>query len=122
MEVIRYSAEDRTPYVFFDGDKGILDIEGRCVPEDAKQFFKELQKQLDIYGETPSKNLDVTINLEYFNTATAKELMAMMYKFKNFPTTVTWCHELKDQDMIDVGKDFEEILGTVPFIFKEVER
>ena len=122
MEVLRHSAQDRTPYLLFDGDKGELVMRGRCIPEDAKDFFKDLHNLMQEYEKNPQKILEATFDLEYFNTATAKELMSLLYRFKKFPSHVTWCHEMKDRDMIDVGKDFEEILQTVPFTFQEVER
>ena len=122
METLKYSAEDRTPYVFFDGDRGVLTMRGRCIPEDAPGFFSELNELVDKYQTDPQEILEATFDLEYFNTASAKELMRLFYKFKNFPSHVIWCHEKGDNDMIDVGKDFEDILGDVPFTFQEVER
>lgn len=122
IEILEYPAGPKTPYLFFDGNKGIFKMEGRCIPEYAKVFFEDLNLLLDKYEKNPQEILDVTVNLEYFNTISAKELILMFKKFQNFPTKVTWCHEKKDEDMIDAGTDFEDILKTVPFTYKIVER
>lgn len=122
IEVLEYPKGEKTPYLLFDGNKGILKIEGRCIPEFAKLFFEELNILIDKYAEKPQEILDVTINLEYFNTGSAKELMALFFKFLKFPVKITWCHEKKDEDMIDAGKDFEQILKTVLFTYQIVER
>lgn len=122
FEILEYPEGQKTPFLFFDGNKGILKMKGKCIPEYATLFFEELNLFLDRYEKTPLEILDVTIDLEYFNTITARELINIFRKFKKFPTQITWCHEKNDTDMIDAGQDFNEILGTIPFTFKIVER
>ena len=39
FEILEYEATPKTPHVYFNGNKGILNIEGRCIPEDASKFF-----------------------------------------------------------------------------------
>ena len=121
IEILEIPKGPKTPYLFFDGNKGILNIEGRCIPEEPKTFFKELHEVLDRYEKDPKNILNITINLEYFNTASARELVTLFLRFKKFPAKITWCHEKKDQDMIESGQDFEEIMRT-PFIYKIIER
>lgn len=121
IEVLEYPKGHKTPYLFFDGNKGIFKMEGRCIPEEPKIFFEELHSLLDIYEKNPQKNLDATFNLEYFNTSSARELVSLFLRLKKFPSKITWCHEKNDTDMIESGQDFEEIIRT-PFIYKIIER
>ena len=116
--ILEYPAGQKTPYLLFDGDKGTLKIEGRCIPEFAQLFFEDLNKLIDDY----SSPLSVSINLEFFNTATAKELVTLFNKFKKFPTTVNWLYEKDDEDMIGAGNDFAEIFKDIKFTYTEIER
>lgn len=122
IEILEYPEGQKTPYLLFDGNKGILKIEGKCIPEYAPVFFKELHPLIDKYAENPQKILDVTINLSYFNSSTARELIIIFKKFKNFPTKITWFYEEKDEDMLDSGEDFQDILRPIPFTFKIIKR
>lgn len=122
MKFLEIEQTSKTPYILFDGRIGLLKIEGRCIPEDAKGFFKDLQESLDEYDKDPKEIFNFIINLEYFNTVTARELMNIFYHLQKFPSKVLWCHEKKDSDMIEAGQDFQEILKTVPFEFKIIER
>jgi hypothetical protein len=122
MKFLEIEQTPKTPYILFDGRIGLLKIEGRCIPEDAKEFFKDLQESLDEYEKDPKEIFNLIVNLEYFNTTTSRELMAIFYHLPKFPSKVLWCHEKNDSDMIEIGEDFEQILKTVPFTFQIIER
>jgi hypothetical protein len=122
IEILEYPEGQKTPYLLFDGNKGILKIEGKCIPEYAQLFFQNLHPLIDKYAENPQEILDVTVNLSYFNSSTARELMIIFKKFLKFPTKISWLYEKKDEDMIDAGEDFQDILKIIPFTFKVIER
>jgi len=122
MKFLEIEQTPKTPHIFFDGRIGLLKIEGRSILEDAKDFYKDLQESLDEYEKDPKEMFNLIINLEYFNTASARELMKIFNHLPKFPSKVLWCHEKKDPDMIEAGHDFEQILKTVPFEFKIIER
>jgi hypothetical protein len=122
MKFLEIEQTPKTPYILFDGRLGILKIEGRCIPEDAIEFFKDLQESLGEYEKDPKEILNLIINLEYFNTATARELMGIFRHLSNVNSKVIWCHEIKDTDMVEAGQDFEQLFKTIPFTFKVIER
>ena len=61
FEILEYEATPKTPHVYFNGNKGILNIEGRCIPEDASKFFEELHSFLDRYQISKLSIKDVCI-------------------------------------------------------------
>jgi hypothetical protein len=68
-------------------------------------------------------DLNLTINLEYFNTKTAKLMIRMLDILKKviasgFKVYVTWIYEDGDEDMKDAGSDYEE-LTKLKFTFIE---
>ena len=122
MKFLEIEKTAKTPYVRFDGKEGTLRIEGRCIPEDAKEFFQEIHECLDWYYDNCKDVLMVTISLEYFNTSAAKGLISIMNKLKKIPSKIEWLYEKDDQDMIEAGKDFEDLIEIIPFEFRMIER
>jgi hypothetical protein len=122
MKFIEIEQTSKTPYVLFDEKNGLLTIEGRCITENALDFFNDLQKILSEYEKDPGEILTLIINLEYFNTASAKELMEIFHHLSQVPSKVIWCYEEKDTDMLEIGEDFEQMFKKIPFIFKIIER
>ena len=55
MERIKIAPEEKTPRVLFDGNKGILEIEGRSISEEPKVFYQEIIDGFDEYKKDPQK-------------------------------------------------------------------
>ena len=123
FEILEYEATPKTPHVYFNGNKGILNIEGRCIPEDASKFFEELHSFFDRYRKSPNYLLKMSVYLEYFNTASARELMKLFRRLEEFPSEIAWYYDKGDIDMLEAGNDFYEILqGKVPLFLLEKEK
>jgi len=123
MERIKIQASKETPFALFDGNKGVLKIQGRSTLEDPRNFYNEIIDGIDEYKKNPKEVLEVTIDLEYFNTPSALMILHLFRKLKkavNFKTI--WVYEKDDEDMQQAGEDFEDLLKTVPFEFKEKEK
>ena len=123
MERIKIRATKETPRVLFDGNKGILKIKGKSISEDPRDFYKEIIDGINEYKKSPKGTLEVTIDLEYFNTPSALMILHLFRKLKkavNFK--VIWVYEKDDEDMQQAGEDFEDILKTVFFEYNEIER
>lgn len=119
MEPILYEGTPKTPSVNFDADKGIVEIEGRSIPENSVEFYKPLVDWLEQYKENAQSNTKVIIKLEYFNTSSSKCLLDVfkkleaIHKAKN-PVEIHWYYEEDDEDMLEAGEDYESII-RVPF-------
>jgi hypothetical protein len=111
--------------VIFDSEKGILEIKGRSIPENAIEFYKPLVDWLDDYAKTPQKQTDVNIQLEYFNTSSSKCILDVFKKLEavrkdDNKVTVKWYYEEDDEDMLEAGEDYQSIL-KIDFEMIEIE-
>lgn len=121
MERIRIHGEDRTPEVLFDGNKGILSISGRSIPEDTKVIYQEILDGIDEYAKNPVSLLSVIIDLEFFNTSSAKELLYIFRKLDTaeFDTEIIWVYEEGDDDMEEAGRDYNDMVKSIEFEYVE---
>jgi hypothetical protein len=122
MERIKVHPGERTPKVLFDGNKGILNIRGRSIPEDTKDFYKVILDGIDEYAKDPASLLSVTIDLEFFNTSSARELLKIFKKLdkEEFKSEILWVYEEGDEDMEEAGRDYNDMVRTIEFEFIEI--
>lgn len=118
MEKITLTGTFETPAVILDSEQGIIELSGRSLPEDTIQFFKPVLNWVDEFLQHPSPKAEILIKLEYFNTATSKVLLNLLTRFENAkaPVEVKWFHFEEDEDMLESGKEFEELV-KLPFSF-----
>jgi hypothetical protein len=125
METIIREGTPKTPYIRFDGEKGLVEIKGRSIPENSIEFYKPLIDWLEKYGAQPSEETSVNIQLEYFNTSSSKcildifKKLELIYK-KGSPVEINWYYEEDDEDMFEAGEDYQSIIN-IPFKMIEME-
>ncbi len=113
------SSTEITPEVNFDLTANTFLIKGRSMPEDAEKFYSAiilwLRSNLD--GSGREANFDVV--LDYYNTGSFIRLMALfnvLHEFngKGHRFKVRWICEADDEDNVDDGRSFQEVL-KIPF-------
>ena len=110
-----------TPAVILDSKSGKLEFKGRSLPEDTASFYKPILNWVESYLLAPNPKTEIDIKLEYFNTATSKVLLSLLNKFKKSENvTVNWFHFEEDEDMLESGKEFEELVN-IPFAYHTME-
>ena len=121
MERIKIQESSRTPRVLFDGTNGILEIKGRSTPENAADFYKEIIDGIDEYTKDPKDLLEITLDYEFFNTSSSKEILALLNKIKESKCNckVNWVYEEGDLDMQEAGEDYRDIVKHLDFTFIE---
>lgn len=121
MERIVIHGTSTTPEILFDGNSGILKISGRSIPEGPKKLYDEVIDGIEEYAKDPQNLLTVTIDFEFFNTATARELLRIFRKLNeyNFGVRIIWVFEEGDDDMEEAGLDYEEMIEGLKFEFIE---
>lgn len=118
MDPLNIAGTEDTPTVAFDKAKGVFQISGRSLPEDAAGFFKPLLDWLQAYKSQPNPATEFVVNLEYFNTASSKLILDILSKVEDIPgAKVVWCHFADDEDMKEAGEEFSELV-EIPFQFK----
>jgi len=121
MEKILLKGTFETPSVLLDNETGNLEFSGRSLPEDTTSFYRPIMSWIEEYLVNPRENTSIAIKLEYFNTATSKVILNMLSKFeKTGNVTVYWFHYEEDEDMLESGKEFQELVN-LQFSFKTFE-
>ncbi|WP_066627593.1 DUF1987 domain-containing protein [Labilibacter marinus] len=125
METIVREGTPKTPYVRFDGEKGVIEIKGRSIPENSIEFYKPLIDWLEEYDGAGKDETAVNVQLEYFNTSSSKCILDIFKKLellfkKGHKVEVNWYYEEDDEDMFEAGEDYQSIIN-IPFKMIEME-
>lgn len=111
MENLSLTGTFETPNVKLDASEGKLEFSGRSLPEDTATFYKPILNWVDEYLTKPNSKTEILIKLEYFNTATSKVLLSLLNRFEKLQDVeVKWYHFEEDEDMLESGKEFEELV------------
>lgn len=117
METINIEPSVKTPRIIFDAIEGILEIEGRSIPENSTEFYKPIFEWLDLYIETPVSNTKFNFKLEYFNTSSSKCILDVLRKLEKLhkngnAVVVNWYYEEDDEDMKEAGENYQRIVSV----------
>ena len=126
MEPLIIKATDESPGVNFDKRLGKFMIFGKSFPEEARRFFDPVLLWLEEYINEPNEKTTFEFRLEYYNSATSTMLLEMLYvleriiKEKDKKVVIIWNYLEIDDDMLDTGKEYSEMV-KIPFEFKVIE-
>ncbi|HEY9489164.1 MAG TPA: DUF1987 domain-containing protein [Chryseosolibacter sp.] len=117
MNVLRLEGTEDTPTIILDKDKGIMELSGRSLPEDSTTFYKQVLDWIEVYASDPNPSTTFVFKLEYFNTASSKLLLDVLYALEDLPDIrVKWYFNEEDEDMEEAGQEFCELV-EIPFEF-----
>jgi len=108
-----------TPTIKF-GTDGRLLMEGRSLPENVSKFYTPL---IEWAALLTAEVVKMDINLEYINSASAKKILELLKvldannNIKEF--IVIWHYEKDDEDVLENGQIFEELLRRAIFRYQE---
>lgn len=125
MKALEIPATYNSPLVSMQPTGEIL-LQGRFLPEHAKEFFKPIWAWVDEYLESPPVNTNLSLKVEYLNSTSQKVLLDLFERFEQANrdglTTpkINWHYEEEDEQMFDTGKEYEQIID-LPFEIIEVE-
>jgi len=120
MENLILEATDKTPVTNFNAATGVLFMSGKSIPENTMKFYQVLIDWFTEYIKNPAPNSVFNIQLEYFNTSSAKRILDLLKLLQTAldagKTTVqiNWTFEDGDTDMEEAGDDFKNMLH-IPF-------
>ncbi len=123
MEELRILPTKNTPEIILNPE-GIIRIRGRSIHEDVTAFFTPVEDWVSEYIELPAEITCVDMNLEYFNSASAKVFIHLLQKItyvalKHKKFIFNWYFEEGDEDIFERGEYFSSILD-VPFNFIKI--
>jgi hypothetical protein len=108
-----------TPAIQFREDGRLL-IEGRSLPENVMKFYTPL---IEWASKLTTQVVKLDINLEYLNSASSNKLLELLKVFdaNNHIITliINWHYEMDDEDSLESGQIFEELLIKAQFRYHE---
>jgi len=120
MKEIRIAPTRNSPEVIMTPG-GFIRIKGRSIHENVVDFFVPVESWINEYIKDPADITCVDINLEYFNSASAKTIIHLLQivtyvQLKNKKFIFNWFYEEGDEDILERGQYFASVLD-VPFNF-----
>ena len=116
-----------TPEINFNLQTGFFSIIGKSVSKDTDNFWKDIKEWIDLNIKSYKlKTITITFNLEYFNTSSSRHILDIFltlnsYHNKGVKIKILWEYAFKDEDMLETGKDYENMIN-IPFEFIELKQ
>lgn len=104
--------------------EGIIRIRGRSIHENVIEYFAPVEEWITLYIQSPAEVTCVDMNLEYFNSASAKVFIHILQKItyvtlKHKKFIFNWYFEEGDEDILERGEYFASVLD-VPFNYVKI--
>ncbi len=99
-----------------------MEIHGKSIPENSDDFWMPILNWFKEYINAPANQTIVKLDIAYLNISSSKNILHLLYQLneltdRNIDARVEWFYHAADQDMLEVGKDYEHMV-RVPFSFK----
>jgi hypothetical protein len=116
MEELRILPTKNTPEIILNPE-GIIRIKGRSIHENVTDFFEPVEDWISAYIAVPADITSVDMNLEYFNSASAKVFIHILQKItyvtlKHKKFIFNWYYEDGDDDILERGEYFASVLDV----------
>ncbi len=116
MEKLSIKGTKKHPTVLLDPKKGLFEIRGNSIPEDAGKFYQPIMDALEEYFNNNPDNTIVNFKLVYYNSATSKWLLNLLKMIQNVPDVhdkveIYWYYQEGDEEIYEAGLDYRGILG-----------
>ena len=120
MKDLKIAPTKTSPEIILSPD-GLVKIKGRSIHDNVAEFYSPVEKWVSEYIKGPADVTCVDMNLEYFNSASAKVFIHLLEKIKHVSLkdkkyVVNWYYEAGDEDILERGEYFSSILD-IPFSF-----
>ena len=120
---LHIKATEVTPEVSFDATTGVLELKGKSFWENTQSFYAPVFAWLDSYAQQPAQSTVLSVQFEYFNTATAKTLVDLMRRLEKIgkesgkAVSVDWHFFVDDEDLQEAGEEYASLV-SIPFNLK----
>jgi len=116
MEELRILPTKNTPEIILNPE-GMIRIKGRSIHENVTDFFAPVEEWVTAYIVNPAEVTCVDMNLEYFNSASAKVFIHLLQKItyvalKHKKFIFNWYYEEGDEDILERGEYFASVLDV----------
>lgn len=126
MNDIIINGTNKLPTVNLDSGAGMIEISGRSIPEDGKEFYDDILKWIRDYAEHPQPETIAEFRFEYLNSSShisVKNIVRELGKLHDagHKIIIRWFYEEEDSSMYDIANDYMEITN-VPFEIHSVDQ
>ena len=116
MEELRILPTKNTPEIILNPE-GMIRIKGRSIHENVTDFFEPIEDWISEYITVPADITSVDMNLEYFNSASAKVFIHILQKvtyvtLKHKKFVFNWYYEDGDDDILERVEYFASVLDV----------
>lgn len=116
----------RTPRVELDPNNQTFLIEGESYPEDINRFYDPILDALEHYFSQTGRGLRCAINLNYFNSSSARQLMEMLDKLdarakQGHQIQVKWSCVPDDDIMQEFAEDIASEVKSLQFLIETID-
>ena len=122
MDALILAATDDTPGIIFDPQSDNFEINHRSLPENAIDFYNPIFEWINNYFSSTPGKFALNVKLEYFNTASAKQIAKLLLLLEKFnartKVIVNWYYKPEDKDMLASGIRFSKL---IPIEFNFIE-
>lgn len=121
LDVLNVQATKTTPAIAYDASEQVLSIKGRCLDDTIKAFWEPRREKIQELAKE-NKIKQISFEIEYFNTATQNAIaMILLQDVNTLPEgalSVLRKHDEDDEDILDMGKIYEDMATKLPHISK----
>ncbi len=113
MKYIKHATKT-TPEVIIDLSEASIKLSGRSSPENSQAFYAPLMRVLRS-NKINATQVHMDLAFEYFNTSSSKCLFDIFRQLKKMKMSgtnisVNWYYEAHDDDMLEAGEDYDDIV------------
>lgn len=114
METLYIEGTKTSPTFLLNPQKGLIDISGRSIPENAEKLYTPVIQWVKEYFSNPHGQTTLNIKLEYFNSPSARSIINLLSTINETISdktklTINWHYD--ETDIFEYGQDYQEIVG-----------
>jgi len=117
MDPIIIDGTQDTPKIMLDAANKKFEISGKSFPADVAQFYQPVLAWIEDYAENPLDQTVLTLKMDYFNTASSKVILDILYRFEDISNEghkvkIQWYYPDDDEDMKETGEEYDDIVDV----------
>ncbi len=119
MKTLIIKGDFKHPQIKFNAANGILELTGNSIPDEAEKFYTPIIEWIKNYSQNPNNTTTLNLKLIYLNSSSKKYIFDIFDIIKSCEKNVTinWYYEQDDEDMLEVGESYKELLNlSINFI------
>lgn len=116
MDTLFIEKTEDTPKILLNPEQNKFIISERSLPENAIEFYQPVFDWFANYMNNPNPTTNLDMQLEYFNTATAKQIAKLLILMEKLSVksdvTIRWHYEQDDADMQASGSRYAKLINV----------